>query len=63
MVLAVLFLLIAILCVIAVFRELKSQNFFAVGFAGISTLVFGFFAIATMYAEIVAMLTENTGTH
>ncbi|MDL4841551.1 DUF2759 family protein [Aquibacillus rhizosphaerae] len=52
MVLAVLFLVVTILCAIAVFRELKTKNFFAVGFAGISTLVFGFFSIATLLSPL-----------
>ncbi|WP_407268383.1 DUF2759 domain-containing protein [Radiobacillus sp. PE A8.2] len=57
--LAIMLLVVAVLCAIAVLREFKRQNFFAVAFAGISTLVFGFFSIATIYSEIVAMFTQQ----
>jgi len=50
------FLAITIVCAIATVRELKRQNFFASGFAGIATLVLGFFAIGTLYWEIIRPL-------
>lgn len=53
MVLAILFLFVAILCALAVFRELKAKNLFALAFAGISTLVFGWFSIMTIYASLI----------
>ncbi|QDP40603.1 DUF2759 domain-containing protein [Radiobacillus deserti] len=52
MVLAIMLLVVAILCAIAVFRELKSKNLFAVAFAGASMLAFGWFSIMTIYAEL-----------
>ncbi|UFT97774.1 DUF2759 domain-containing protein [Radiobacillus kanasensis] len=52
MVLAVMLLVVTILCAIAVFRELKSKNLFAVAFAGASTLAFGWFSVMTIYAEL-----------
>jgi hypothetical protein len=52
MALAIMLLVVTVLCIFAVFRELKERNIFAVGFAGISTLVFGWFSVMTIYAEI-----------
>lgn len=49
-------LVVAIVCAIATVRELKKQNLFASGFAGLSTLVFGFFAVGTLYWEIIRPL-------
>ncbi|MBM7569672.1 putative membrane protein [Aquibacillus albus] len=49
---AIILLVVAVLCLVAVFRELKAKNFFAVGFAGISTLVFGWFSIMTILSEL-----------
>lgn len=53
MVLAILLLLVAALCVVAVLREFKAKNFFALGFAGISALVFGWFSIMTIFAHLI----------
>ncbi|WP_420809397.1 DUF2759 domain-containing protein [Aquibacillus halophilus] len=50
--LAIIFLVVAILCAIAVLRELKTKNFFAVAFAGASTLVFGWFSIMTLFSPL-----------
>ncbi|MRG86585.1 DUF2759 domain-containing protein [Salinibacillus xinjiangensis] len=52
MVLGIMLLVVTILCAIAVFRELKSRNIFAVGFAGISVLVFGWFSVMTIVSEL-----------
>ncbi|MBO8156102.1 MAG: DUF2759 domain-containing protein [Bacillaceae bacterium] len=52
MVMGILMLIVTILSLIAVFREAKNRNFFAVAFAGISTLVFGWFSIMTIYGEL-----------
>ncbi|MGI8316149.1 DUF2759 family protein [Halobacillus mangrovi] len=52
MVTAILLLLVAILCVLAVFREMKSKNFFAVLFAAVSALMFGWFSIMTIYSNL-----------
>lgn len=52
MVLAVMMLLVTILCAWAVYRELKAKNAFAVVFAGISVLVFGFFSLATLFSPL-----------
>ncbi|WP_208588435.1 DUF2759 domain-containing protein [Gracilibacillus suaedae] len=57
--LAFIILLVTILCVIAVVRELKSQNMFGVAFAAISALVFGFFSIATLYWELIRPLFQS----
>jgi hypothetical protein len=57
--LAFIILLVTILCVIAVVRELKSQNMFGAAFAAISALVFGFFSIATLYWELIRPLFQS----
>ncbi|UOE95890.1 MULTISPECIES: DUF2759 domain-containing protein [Bacillaceae] len=57
MFLAINFLLVAILCAIGLIREFRKKNFFAVGFAGLSVAVFGWFAVMTIYS----ILTTGTG--
>ncbi|MBH0229866.1 DUF2759 domain-containing protein [Halobacillus yeomjeoni] len=52
MVTAIILLFVAILCVIAVFREMKTKNFFAVMFAAVSALMFGWFSIMTIYSNL-----------
>lgn len=52
-------LLVTILCAAAVVRSFKSQNMFATAFAGIATLVFGFFSIATLYWELIHPLFQS----
>ncbi|MFC0522621.1 DUF2759 domain-containing protein [Pontibacillus salicampi] len=54
MTLAIMMLLVTILCALAVFREFKTRNMFAVAFAGISTLVFGFFSIMTIISQFTS---------
>ncbi|WP_369793208.1 DUF2759 domain-containing protein [Halobacillus sp. BBL2006] len=49
---AILLLIVAILCVLAVFREIKSKNFFAVLFAAVSALMFGWFSVMTIYSNL-----------
>ncbi|PSL42349.1 uncharacterized protein DUF2759 [Salsuginibacillus halophilus] len=44
-------LVVAILSVIAVFRELKRRNFLAVGFAGITALILGWFGVMTLFVS------------
>ncbi|CDQ39664.1 MULTISPECIES: DUF2759 family protein [Virgibacillus] len=51
-VLAILFLAVALLAIISVIRQLKYKNIFALGFSAITALAFGFFAIATIISEI-----------
>ncbi|SDH34336.1 DUF2759 domain-containing protein [Alteribacillus bidgolensis] len=51
MALGVMLLVVAVLCGIATIREIKRRNFFAVGFAGISFLVFGWFSIMTIFVS------------
>ncbi|WP_413379760.1 DUF2759 domain-containing protein [Alkalihalobacillus sp. 1P02AB] len=50
MFLSITLLIVAVICLIAVFRELRRKNFFAVGFAMISCAVFGWFSIMTIWA-------------
>ncbi|WP_102027031.1 DUF2759 domain-containing protein [Salirhabdus sp. Marseille-P4669] len=52
MVVAILLFIATILCILAIFREAKQRNFFAVGFAGISTLVFGWFSVMSIIHEL-----------
>ncbi|MFD2925966.1 MULTISPECIES: DUF2759 domain-containing protein [Halobacillus] len=52
MVTAIILFLVTILCVCAVFREIKTKNFFAVLFAAASALVFGWFSVMTIYANL-----------
>ncbi|MFD1850278.1 DUF2759 family protein [Oceanobacillus bengalensis] len=54
-VLAVLFLLVAILAVISVVRQLKFKNLFALLFSGLTAVAFGFFSIATLISEISSL--------
>ncbi|RCW65376.1 DUF2759 family protein [Saliterribacillus persicus] len=53
MVLGFLLLIVTVLSALAVVREFKKQNMFGAGFAGLSTLTFGFFSIGTLYFEII----------
>lgn len=48
MFIAILFLLVAVLCAIAVVREVRNKNLLAIAFSGISVLVFGWFGIMTL---------------
>ncbi|ENH97465.1 hypothetical protein J416_05623 [Gracilibacillus halophilus YIM-C55.5] len=59
MTLGFIMLAVTIVCIIGIIREFKSQNMFGVFFSGLSTLVFGFFAIATLYWEIIRPLFES----
>ncbi|WP_100010660.1 DUF2759 family protein [Lentibacillus sediminis] len=51
-VLALLFLAVALLAVISVVRQMKFKNLFALGFSAITALVFGFFSIATIISVL-----------
>ncbi|MFC0561645.1 MULTISPECIES: DUF2759 family protein [Bacillaceae] len=57
MILSIILLIVALLSAVAIVREIKRKNFFAVGFAGISFVVFGWFSIAT----IIAIITTGGG--
>lgn len=54
--LAIIILIVAILCAVGVVRSFKAQNMFAAAFAGLATLVFGFFSVATLYWELIRPL-------
>ncbi|MFD2637437.1 DUF2759 domain-containing protein [Piscibacillus salipiscarius] len=56
MVLGIIFLFVAILSFIAVFRELKRRNVLALLFAGASAAVFGWFSVMTIYSEFMNMI-------
>lgn len=53
MFLAIVFLLVAVLCAVAIARELRRKNLLAVIFASLSFLVFGFFSVATILSLIL----------
>ncbi|MFD1363060.1 DUF2759 family protein [Lentibacillus salinarum] len=55
MVLAIFFLLVALLAIVSVIRQLKIKNLFALGFSAVAVLVFGFFSVATIISEIGSM--------
>jgi len=52
MVLGIILLLVAIVSLIAVFREIKQRHVLSVLFAGASTVVFGWFSIMTILHEL-----------
>lgn len=52
MVLAIILLIVALLSVVSVLRQFKFKNYFALGFAAISALSFGFFSIATIVCSL-----------
>lgn len=49
MVIGVIFLIIAILCLIAIFRAIKTRNFFGAVYSLIAFLVLGWFSVMTLY--------------
>ncbi|WP_245843791.1 DUF2759 family protein [Oceanobacillus rekensis] len=51
-VLAIVFLFVALLSIVSVIRQLKYKNLFALAFSGLAALAFGFFSIATILSEI-----------
>ncbi|MDT8863037.1 DUF2759 domain-containing protein [Alkalihalobacillus sp. MEB130] len=57
MIFSIIMLITSLLCAVAIVRELRRKNFFAVGFAGISFVVFGWFAVAT----IISIVTTGGG--
>ena len=52
MFIAINMILVALFCAFGVVRELRRQNFFAVGFAGVSFAVFGWFGVMTLMAVL-----------
>lgn len=51
-ILAILFLFVALLAVISVIRQLKFKNLFALAFSALTAVTFGFFSIATLISEL-----------
>lgn len=51
-VLAIIFLLVAIVAVISVVRQLKYKNILALVFSVLTAVAYGFFSIATLITEI-----------
>jgi len=49
MIVGIIFLIIAILCLIAIFREVKRRNFFGAVYALIAFAVLGWFSIMTIW--------------
>lgn len=52
MVLAIILLIVALLSVVSVLRQLKIKNYFALGFAAVSALSFGFFSLSTIICKL-----------
>ena len=62
MVLAIIFLLVAIVCVFGVFRSFKNRNFLAIFFSGASVLLFGWFSIrrnACLYSSSSSIISPS----
>ncbi|MBB5173116.1 DUF2759 domain-containing protein [Texcoconibacillus texcoconensis] len=57
MVLAIIFLFVAILSAVGIFSEWKRKNLFGVGFSLLSAGVFGWFSVMTLYS----IITTGTG--
>ncbi|MDQ0351016.1 hypothetical protein J2R98_000819 [Alkalibacillus filiformis] len=53
----VMMLVVAILSFIAIFREIKNRNFFAVAFATASLLLFGWYSVMTLYSQLMNVFT------
>ncbi|MCF3941769.1 DUF2759 family protein [Oceanobacillus alkalisoli] len=54
-ILAIIFLLVALLAVISVIRQLKIKNYFALIFSVLTAVAFGFFSIATIISELSSL--------
>jgi len=54
-VLAIIFLAVALLAVVSVIRQLKFKNLFALVFSALTAVVFGFFSIATLITELSSL--------
>ena len=52
MIFGIITLLVAIFAAIGLFQQLKTKNFFAVGFAALTVAVFGWFAVRTLFSII-----------
>ncbi|WP_096201228.1 DUF2759 domain-containing protein [Bacillus sp. FJAT-45350] len=52
MFMAINMILVAIFCAFGLLKSLKTKNFFAVGFAGLSLAVFGWFGVMTLFDVI-----------
>ncbi|HLS23845.1 MAG TPA: DUF2759 family protein [Pseudogracilibacillus sp.] len=54
MVLAIIFLIVALLSVVSFLRQLKFKNILAIVFSAITALSFGFFSIMTIICELTS---------
>lgn len=52
MVLAIIFLIVALLSVVSLLRQLKIKNYLAIAFSAVAALSFGFFSIATIICTL-----------
>lgn len=52
MVLAIIFLIVALLSVVSLLRQLKIKNYLAIAFSAVAALSFGFFSIATIICQL-----------
>jgi len=52
MVLAIIFLIVALLSVVSLMRQLKIKNLLAIAFSAVAALSFGFFSIMTIICKL-----------
>lgn len=52
MVLAIIFLIVALLSVVSLLKQLKLKNYLAIFFSAVAALSFGFFSIATIICQL-----------
>lgn len=52
MVLAIIFLLVALLSVVSVLKQIKLKNYLALAFSALSALAFGFFSVSTIICSL-----------
>ncbi len=50
----IIMLLVAILCGLAVFREVRRKNFFGAAYAFLAFAVFGWFSVMTIYSLLTS---------
>lgn len=52
MVLAIIFLIVALLSVVSLLRQIKIKNILAIAFSGLAALSFGFFSVMTIICKL-----------
>lgn len=52
MVLAIIFLLVALLSIVSFLKQIKLKNYLAVVFSALAAVVFGFFSVSTIICSL-----------